>query len=85
MHVVHPQLVAGITVHVRDERDNPLGTLQVVAATISTLTLGVGPHRIVLDPDALLVYDTNGLALVAGRLGPTILAALHASRQPGRP
>ena len=79
MHVVHPHLVAGITVRVRDERDNPLGTLRVLAATINTLTLGIGFHQIVLAPDALLVYDADGLALVAGRLGPAIIAALHDS------
>lgn len=79
MHAIHPDLVAGRDVPSRDERENPLGTLRVIAATTHTVTLGLGDAQAELPADALLGYNQrDGLTLTLSRLGPTMLAALAA-------
>lgn len=77
MHAIHPDLVAGMTIRVRDERENPLGQVRIIAATTATLTVACGAAQATLTPDALLAYDRHGLAVSASQLGPTLLDALR--------
>ena len=81
MHVVHPSLVAGMPVTARDERHNPLGTLTVVAATTTTITLGLGRVRCTLPAYALLSFDAEGLTLIAGHLSGAMTDAIRTMRR----
>lgn len=77
MDVVHPDLVPGKTVQVRDERDNPLAAMRVVAATTTALTLQVRQVRCTLSPGSLISYsERDGLAIIAGQLSDEMLALL---------
>jgi hypothetical protein len=76
--IIHPDLVAGRTIAVCDERENPLGTMRVVAATSAVLTLDVRGVQVDLPAEALLHYNPQGpgLQLIASSLGPDALRRL---------
>ncbi len=80
MDIVHPDLVAGCRVTLRDERDNPIGSASVRAATLTTLTLRIADSEVELSAAAILRYSRrDGIAIAPGSLGPAILAKLAAS------
>jgi hypothetical protein len=81
MEIIHPDLVAGRTVMARDERDNPIGPAQIVAATSGTVTLRMAGAEATLPAEALLAYHPQvGLRLITSSLGPIVLARLAAGQ-----